>query len=201
MASHAVTALVVAGGRATRFGSDKLAAPFLGAPLLDHLLAALPAEWPVVVVGAPRTTPREVSWTREEPPGGGPLSGIAAGMALVDTDLVAVVAGDMPYAAAALTRLADVLSTAPTAVAAAVVADREEVPNPLLAVYRADAVRDALPEDPRDTPARSLLELAHVVVPVPGVAALDVDTPADLAELAGHPGPAGGAPTEPPDAR
>jgi molybdopterin-guanine dinucleotide biosynthesis protein A len=183
MPTDPVTALVVAGGLATRFGSDKLAAPFRGGALLDHLLGALPPEWPVVAVGPARATVREVAWTREEPPGGGPLAGIAAGLERVTTDLVAVVAGDMPHAAAALTGLAEVLRTAPAEVAAAVASDREQVPNPLLAVYRVDAVRAALPTEPRGVPARALLELAHVVVPVPGVAGLDVDTQGDLDEL------------------
>ncbi len=193
MVSAPVTVLVLAGGRATRFGADKLAAPLRGTTVLDHLLAALPEHWPVVAVGAERPTSRPVTWTREEPTGGGPLAGIAAGAALVDTPLVAVVAGDMPFAAPALGELAAVLSTSAAGVAAAVGADREGVPNPLLAVYRSDAVRHHLPHDPRGVPARSLLGLAHVVVPVPGVAALDVDTPADLVELSG-PAPAGPVP-------
>ncbi len=183
MTKAAVTALVVAGGRSTRFGSDKLAAPLRGRPLLHHLVLTLPAEWPVIVVGRERDLPRPVRWAREEPPGGGPLAGIAAGIDQVSTELVAVVAGDMPHAAGALTRLAEVLRTAPPEVAATVATDREAVANPLLAVYRTDAVRDVLPADPRGTPARSLLVLRHVEVAVLGVAALDVDTPADLDDL------------------
>jgi molybdopterin-guanine dinucleotide biosynthesis protein A len=181
-----VTALVVAGGRATRFGSDKLAAPLHGTPLLDHLVDSIPAAWPVVVVGTRRSTPRRVEWTREDPPDGGPLAGVAAGMAMVTTELVAVVAGDMPYAASALVELAATLAAAPSEVSAAVATDREHVPNPLLAVYRAAEVREILPADPRDTPARSLLGLPHVTVPVPGAAALDVDTRDDLDELSGE---------------
>ncbi len=178
-----VTVLVVAGGRATRFGSDKLAAPLRGTPLLEHLVATLPRGWPVVVVGLQRPLPREVAWAREEPPGGGPLAGIAAGLGHVATPLVAVVAGDMPHAAPALEALVHLLRTAPPEVAATVATDREEVPNPLLAAYRADVVRAALPDDPRGVPARSLLDLPHTTLAVPGVAALDVDTPEDLAEL------------------
>ena len=181
------TVLVVAGGLATRFGSDKLAAPLRGVPVLDHLLAALPVEWPVVTVGVERPTARPVTWTREDPPGGGPLAGVAAGIMIVHTDRVAVVAGDMPYAGPAVAALVEVLRTAPTDVAAVVASDREDVPNPLLAAFRTTALRGALPDDPRGVPARSLLELPHAVLPVAGVAALDVDTPEDLAELAGHP--------------
>lgn len=182
-----ITTVVLAGGRATRFGSDKLAAPLGGTAVLDHLLDALPPGWRVVLVGAVRDTGRSVTWTREDPPGGGPLSAVAAGMAVVDTSVVAVVAGDMPYAAPALVALTEVLRTAPEDVAAAVAADRDDVPNPLLAAYRSRALRSALPGDPRGVPARTLLDLPHVVVPVPGVAALDVDTPADLAGLATDP--------------
>jgi molybdopterin-guanine dinucleotide biosynthesis protein A len=178
------TVVVLAGGRAVRFGSDKLAARLDGMPLLDHLLLALPADWPVVVVGGERQVPRSVVWAREDPPGGGPLAGIAAGVEHVGSELVAVVAGDMPHAAPALVELAGVLRTAPPEVTGAVARDREDVPNPLLAVYRTAAVRGALPADPRGVPARSLLDLPHSSVAVPGVAALDVDTPADLDELA-----------------
>jgi molybdopterin-guanine dinucleotide biosynthesis protein A len=185
MPSDAVTALVVAGGRATRFGSDKLAAPLHGTPLLDHLLGTLPGEWPVVAVGAERPTPREVLWTREDPPGGGPLAGIAAGLGRVTTPLVVVVAGDMPYAAPVLLELVHLLRTAPPEVSAVVATDREDVPNPLLAAYRAAAVRTALPGDPSGVPARSLLALPHTTLAVPGVGALDVDTPDDLTELEG----------------
>ncbi len=186
MALRQVTGLVLAGGRATRFGSDKLAADLHGAPLLDHLLGGLPADWPVVVVGAERPVPRTVEWTREDPPGGGPLAGIAAGMERVGSLLVAVVAGDMPHAAGVVVELTGILLTAPPEVEAAVAIDREDVPNPLLAVYRAGAVRRALPDDPRGTPARTLLSLPHVTLAVPGVGALDVDTPDDLDELAGR---------------
>ena len=177
------TVLVLAGGRAVRFGSDKLAARLNGVPLLDHLLRALPSTWPVVVVGGERAVPRAVAWACEDPPGGGPLAGIAAGVEQVRSDLIAVVAGDMPHAAPALVELAGVLRTAPPEVLGAVARDREDVPNPLLAVYRTAAVRGALPADPRGVPARSLLDLPHSTVAVPGPAALDVDTPADLDEL------------------
>ncbi|GAA4414226.1 hypothetical protein GCM10023168_37690 [Fodinibacter luteus] len=178
-----VTVVVLAGGRSVRFGSDKLAAPLAGTTVLDHLLAALPGSWRVVAVGEPRATGREVAWTREDPPGGGPLAGVAAGVAVVRTGLVAVVAGDMPYAAPALVALAATLDAAPPGIHAAVGTDDEGVANPLLAVYRAAAVRDALPHPAHGRPAKTLLALAHVAVPVPGAASRDVDTPRDLEDL------------------
>ena len=103
--THPLTVVVLAGGESRRFGSDKLAAPLAGTTVLDHLLGSLPQEWAVIAVGEQRPTPRPLTWTREYPPGGGPLAGIAAGLALVTTDLTAVVAGDMPYAVPGLRTL------------------------------------------------------------------------------------------------
>ncbi len=183
MPTPPVTVVVLAGGRARRFGSDKLAAPLRGTTVLEHLLGALPPGWPVVVVGAPRDLDHEVAWTSEDPPGGGPFAAVLAGVRLVRTPLVAVVAGDMPDAAPALVRLIEVADAAGPEVEAAVAVDDEGVPNPLLAVYRTGAVARYASRPTAGVPARTLLELAHVEVQVPGAASRDVDTPADLATL------------------
>jgi len=180
-----VTVVVLAGGTSRRFGSDKLAAMLRGSTVLDTVVASLPPHWPVVVVGPPRDCGRPVAWTREEPPGGGPLAGVAAGVALVATDLVVVVAGDMPYAGPALVALAAALRTAPPEVDAVVATDDEGVANPLLAAYRVAAVRGQVPSPAHGRPARLLLGLAHVELAVSGPATRDVDTPADLEELRG----------------
>lgn len=91
--------MVLCGGRASRFGSDKTAAPLGGWPVLDVVLAALPASWAVVCVGPARATERPgVRWTRERPPGGGPVAAVAAGLALVESDTAVLIGGDMPFA-------------------------------------------------------------------------------------------------------
>jgi molybdenum cofactor guanylyltransferase len=159
---------------------DKTAAAFGSGTVLDHLLDDLPAEWPVVTVGPERPTRRRTRWTREAPPGGGPVAAVAAGLALVRTDLVVVLAGDMPFAAGIGGRLAAALDDDP-AVAAVVAADLDGRPNPLLAAYRTAALRDALPELPANTAARSLLAMTHTRLPVADADALDVDTPEALA--------------------
>lgn len=179
-----VTVVVLAGGGSTRFGSDKLAADLDGATVLDHLLARLPGRWPVVLVGPRRDTVRpDAVWVLEDPPGGGPLAGVATGAATVGTALMAVVAGDMPHAGAALPALLDGLDEAGPDVSAAVAVDDEAHANPLLAVYRADAVREALPGSVRDGPAKRLLRLSHTEVRVRGDHGRDVDTVADLERL------------------
>ncbi len=178
-----VTVVVLAGGTSRRFGSDKLAAPMQGSTVLDHLLSRLPTSWPVVLVGPERPTERTVRWTREEPPGGGPLAGLVSGLAEVSTPLVAVVAGDMPHAAGALGALASTLRRCAPGVTGAVGVDESGCANPLLAVYRTADVRSDLPHAAHGVAAKRLLDLAHVEVRVPGLAGRDVDTAADLADL------------------
>ena len=96
-----VTAVVLCGGSARRFGSDKTRADLAGTPVLDHVLAGLPGHWPVVCVGSPRPVPRDVSWCQEDPPGGGPLAALAASLPLVRSTALVLLGGDMPYAARA----------------------------------------------------------------------------------------------------
>lgn len=182
-----VTAIVLAGGRSRRFGSDKLAADLNGTTVLDRLLAGLPAFWPIVLVGPCRTVCREVTWVRESPPGGGPLAGVAAGTALVTTDVTVVVAGDMPWAAPLLPLLAETLAQAAPGIGAVVGRDGEGQANPLLAAYRTAAVRAHVPTPAHDRPAKLLLDIPHVELDVDPRAASDVDTPADLARMAAWP--------------
>jgi molybdopterin-guanine dinucleotide biosynthesis protein A len=78
-------AVILAGGSGRRLGGvDKGALVVAGLPLLDRVLLASAAARRTVVVGEPRPTVRSVVWAREDPPGGGPLAGLAAGMAELD---------------------------------------------------------------------------------------------------------------------
>lgn len=175
-----LTVVVVAGGSGRRFGGDKLAADLAGSSVLATLVGALPDSVEVVVVGPRRPVGREVRWVLEDPAGGGPLAAVAAGCGLVRTGFVALVAGDMPFAAAALAPLAGALATAPEGVAGAVAVDDRDVANPLLSLWRTTSLRDALPEDAHGRAARVLLDAPHVRVTTTAPATLDVDTPADL---------------------
>ncbi len=154
-----------------------------GSTVLDHLLASLPPDWRVVAVGARRETSRPVEWTREEPPGGGPLAGVAAGLELVTSDVLAVVAGDMPYAAAGLVELVAALRDQPPTVAGVVATDGDGVANPLLAAYRTAAVRGVLPHTAHGRPAKALFGLPHVRLALWGDVTRDVDTRDDLEDL------------------
>ncbi|SCL60828.1 Molybdopterin-guanine dinucleotide biosynthesis protein A [Micromonospora citrea] len=95
----AYAAVVLAGGAARRMGGlDKPARPVGGRPMRDRVLAAVADAASRVVVGPPAAVPAGVRVTREEPPGGGPVAAVAAGLALVDagTPVVALLAADLP---------------------------------------------------------------------------------------------------------
>ena len=187
MGSVSVTVIVLCGGGSTRFGADKTCQPLGDSTVLDHLLDSLVPGWDVVAVGPPRPLRREVTWTREVPPGGGPLAGISAGMRHVSTDLVVVLAGDMPFAGTTATQLvATLVADADAATDAVTVVDGDGRTNPLLTAYRSEALRRALPRDPAGAPARLLLQtIRHTTLAVPDEQSLDVDTPETL-ERARH---------------
>lgn len=99
-----VTGIVLAGGRASRFGSDKLAAELEGMPILHHALAALSlVASGLVVVVAPAAEPAlpgdlaaRIRIVRDREAYGGPLVGLAAALEEVVTPAAIVVGGDMP---------------------------------------------------------------------------------------------------------
>ncbi|RFU23393.1 molybdenum cofactor guanylyltransferase [Geodermatophilus marinus] len=98
-------AVVLAGGRAARMGGR--AKPQLevgGRTMLAIVLAAVADADPRVVVGPPQPVPPGVVVVREDPPRGGPVAAMRAGLAVVDTEVVALLAGDLPFVTAGLVR-------------------------------------------------------------------------------------------------
>ena len=181
-------AVVVAGGSGRRLGgADKPALVVGGRTLLDRSVAAAAEAGAAhtVVVGPRRDTELPVTWTREDPPGSGPLAALAAGLAALDgfdgLDAVVVLAADLPRVSSSLVgRLLAGLGAEADAVA---VVDPEGWVQPLVAAYRAGPLRAALDAvgDPRDRPVRALLAHLRVATVADADGAADIDTPDDLA--------------------
>lgn len=174
--------VVLAGGRARRMGGvDKVSVPLNGLSSLDRILSAAPTTSRVVVVGPERRTMRQVSWCREDPPGGGPLAAVAAALPLTSAGIVLIAAGDMPRLGEVIDEVVATLLTQPQADVAAV-RDRTQVLQPLAAAYRRDALVKRLEHvgDADGRPARLLLEGMSVIPFDGGSAAVDCDTWADI---------------------
>ena len=167
-------AVVLAGGRSTRFGGDKLEAPVGGARLLDAALGtAVRVASTVVAVGpADRSLPSDVLVVREEPAYAGPFAAVVAGVgALPDScPLVLVLAGDLLDPGRAVDALLVAYREPYDAV---VVLDAHGTRQPLLAVYSARALRARFARDAAEgipaagRPARALLD-GLAVLEVPG---------------------------------
>ena len=103
-----VVAIVLAGGRSSRFGRDKLAELVDGRALLDLAIEAVrPVADEVLVVVAPDATPavsdgvRLVHDRREFE---GPLAAVAVALAASEAEVGVIVGGDMPSLVTAVLR-------------------------------------------------------------------------------------------------
>jgi molybdopterin-guanine dinucleotide biosynthesis protein A len=181
-----LAAIVLAGGAGRRFtGGDKLAATVHGVPLLDRVLAAVNACRPRVLVGPSRPgLPGDVLVVREDPPGGGPVAAIAAGLAAVGgSGLVVVVAGDLPFLTDGAIRD---LHEAVGELDGAVFVDGQGRRQYLCGVYHVGAVQKMLGHlgDPAGQSMRALvseLRVGEVRSPTDGVPPwVDCDTVDDL---------------------
>jgi len=179
-------AIVLAGGRGRRLGgASKPEVVVGGRALLDHALAAVAAADRVVVVGPQDLARPGVPTVLEDPPDGGPVAGLAAGLAFLAPDgLVAVLACDVPRAGAALPALLAAAGADDVDGARLVSADGR--PQHLVAVYRADALvraLAALPETHGAAMRRLVADLRLVDVPDTSDAGADADTWADVERL------------------
>lgn len=146
--------VVLAGGRGSRLGGvDKARLQVGGHPLLEHVLAATGAARRVVVVGAVQV-PDGVLRTLEDPPGGGPVAGIVAGLGALSgggdpgparsPSWVVVTAVDQPGAAVVVPTLLAEAAEVTAEVEAVCHLDESGHPQWLLAAYRRPALEHAL---------------------------------------------------------
>ena len=177
-------AVVVAGGGAARMGGvDKGSIEVGGRSLLEHALAALSHVAVVVVVGDEVRTSRPVTFTREDPRGGGPAAALLAGLRAFPhaPGRVVVLAGDLPRVTKdTVDRLATALEDD---VDGAVLVDRGGRAQYLCASYRVAALLAAAPPygEEHGLPMHRLLAALRLAeVAAVGDEAVDVDTWEDL---------------------
>ncbi|GAA0668726.1 NTP transferase domain-containing protein [Streptomyces thermocarboxydovorans] len=140
----AYDAVVLAGGAARRLGgTDKPAVRVGGRTLLDRVLTACAGARTTVVVADPRPTARPVVWAREEPPGGGPLAALEAGLGHTTAEHALLLSADLPFldARTAQELLAALRATGADGVQLTDAGGREQ---PLVAAYRTSALRREL---------------------------------------------------------
>jgi molybdopterin-guanine dinucleotide biosynthesis protein A len=186
-------AVVLTGGTAVRMdGADKASIELAGVTLLERALFATVSAAEVVVVGQQVPASRPVTWTREQPTGGGPAAGLLAGLDrfLHRPDLLAVLAVDMPRVTpVTFARLEEALEAALDADGALLV-DADGRRQPLCAVYRMDALERVRPLDRQAENGLSMHRLIGRLdlreVPAAPGEAVDVDTWRDLLWLREH---------------
>jgi molybdopterin-guanine dinucleotide biosynthesis protein A len=190
-----VDVIVLAGGRGGRLGGvSKAEVVLAGRSLLDRALDAAAGARSVVVVGPPGLARPGLTTALEDPPLGGPVAGIDAGLRELERraageppdSRVLVLACDVPLAAPAVPGLHAALDEHPDADGAHLVRDGHPQ---LVAVHRAASLRralDALAAEGgvRGASVRRLLDLLRMV-PVADAAnrSADADTWDDVARL------------------
>ena len=200
MSALRVSAVILAGGRSSRFGRDKLAEPIDGRPLLSHAIDAVrPHATEILVVVAPGAAPATalpegVTLVHDPVAFQGPLAGLLAGLTAAREPIVLVVGGDMPTLVDAILEamLAELDTPAAPDGAQAVVLEHDGRGHPLPMVVRREP---ALPAAERligagERRLRALAEtLTTRIIPESawraadpdGLTLRDIDTPADLA--------------------
>ncbi|AGT05185.1 putative molybdopterin-guanine dinucleotide biosynthesis protein [Corynebacterium glutamicum MB001] len=175
--------IILAGGEGKRMGGvDKAAVAVDGRTLLDILLSQLDPEDDVVVVSPAIID--GITTVCEEPPLGGPVAGIEAGLNSFEHahEFTAILAVDAPYSAAMLPLLQAQIGKADVAVTLAA----DGWVQPLCALWRSgslEAVIHSLGET-RNRPAKALLKQAGHIVEVGGDGTeKDYDTVAELEVL------------------
>ncbi|MBC7464042.1 MAG: molybdenum cofactor guanylyltransferase [Actinobacteria bacterium] len=177
--------MILTGGRSSRFGSDKSQIVFAGHTLMDRTLESLPAGEVVIVGPSFKHGTRSIAFTQEDPKGGGPVAAIAAGLEKITSDLVVILAIDMPYAG----EIVPLLLSRSVDRDALIPADSAGRVQPLCAIYQTSALRRAIIEigDVSNKSMNLLLgELDSetlIVDPTVTSKLVDIDTQADLEKV------------------
>ena len=195
-----VSAIVLAGGQSSRFGSDKLAATLDGRSLLERAIDAVGGVADEVLVVLAPGDERSLAATASATPVrrvvdpemyGGPLVGLLAGLEAAAQPLVVVTGGDMPtLEPSVLDAMIRALAASETGTDAIVLASRGDRP-PLPAALRTGAATSVARRLVGDgerrlrslferLPTRALAEGEWRPLDPSGATLRDVDRPTDL---------------------
>ena len=207
------TGIVLAGGRASRFGRDKLAADLDGTSVLEATIAAVATVTDRIIVAGPRLPAgyrageTSVALVRDAEPFAGPLAALSSVLRQVGADpahLAIVVGGDMPRLVPAVLRSmldhlgesrgtdAVLLDRGPRSAEAELGGPPRRAVLPLAVRVEVAARAATMALVSGDRSLRALVDrLAHVELPASTWMALDprantlldVDTAADLERL------------------
>jgi molybdenum cofactor guanylyltransferase len=110
-----ISAVLLAGGESRRMGRDKATLHWRGRPLWEWQIEKLRALRPEKIFLSARSDvpwrPVDVELLRDAPPSRGPLSGLAAALASIETDHLFALAVDMPFMTTENLRLVCSLAT------------------------------------------------------------------------------------------
>ena len=192
-------AVILAGGTGSRLGgASKADLELDGQRLLDRVLVAVADADTITVVGDV-AVPDGVHRTLEDPPRGGPVAGVAAGLSALDAasgaaEWTLVASCDLANPLPALGRLLAAWSWAVRSTDVTTddhdgwcLADADDRPQWLLGIHRTSTLRRGLERlgSPRDRALHELFAKATIVtVPASRADVADIDTWADLAAWA-----------------
>ncbi len=140
-----LTICIQAGGQSSRMGEDKALKPFLGRPLIQHVIERLSLITDELIVTTNRPNDYrflDLRLISDLKPGRGALGGLYTAIASAKNPIVAVVACDMPFASGALLEAASRLLVEEEA--DVVIAKSDEGYEPLHAVYRRETCLPAI---------------------------------------------------------
>jgi molybdopterin-guanine dinucleotide biosynthesis protein A len=134
-----ISAVLLAGGESRRMGRDKATLEWRGRPLWEWQLEKLRVLCPEKILLSVRSDvswrPADVELVLDAPPSRGPLSGLAAALASIETDYLLALAIDLPFMTAEHLRLLCDVATNKSGVIPTIDGRAE----PLAAIYPRDA--------------------------------------------------------------
>jgi len=187
--------VIVAGGAGTRLGAGvpKARVVLAGETLLERAIRTVAAVCDPIVTVTPRDRRPEartnVEWVEDAPDGGGPLSGMVAGLAAEAYGRAIVLGVDFPFVRPSFLR--SLLAALDASGAAAVIPAPAGIPQPLVAAFapRAAAVFAAAHARGERSPSRAMMALDPHILTDDVLVTLDgglenlmnLNTPEDLA--------------------